>query len=66
MDDECERAIFRVKSINPGSDAKQTTWVRATSSWEAENHVREIYSRHYVESAVELDSPDDAEVIDAQ
>lgn len=55
--------LYRVQTINPGANSKQTTWVRATSRREAEQYVRECYSRHYVSSTRQFETaPDDVKV----
>ncbi|AUV81232.1 hypothetical protein C2R22_05805 [Salinigranum rubrum] len=55
--------LYRVKTVNPGANSKQTTWVRATSRRDAEQFIREQYSRHYVESATPFETaPEDATV----
>lgn len=64
MSDSSERAIYRVKSINPGANTKKTTWVRAPSSQKAVLHVERTKRHHYVDSVLEWDSIPDAEVVD--
>lgn len=60
-----EISTYRVKSINAGANTKQTTWVRASSRRQAEQWVRERYSRHYIASALPRTPPDDADVQEA-
>jgi len=55
---------FRVRSINPGANTKQTDWIRAHNRRQAEQWVRETYHRNFIRSALPRDAPDDVEVED--
>lgn len=52
--------LYRVRTVNPGANCKQTTWVRAMSKRDAEQFVRERYSRHYVQSTTSFETPPSA------
>lgn len=54
--------VFRVTSVNPAANTKATTWVRAPTKQQAKRYVREQYSRHMIESALERTPPEDADV----
>lgn len=55
--------LYRVRTINPGANSKQTTWVRAASRRDAEQFVRERYSRHYVKSTRQFEAAPDDEAV---
>lgn len=63
--DESETKTYRVRSVNLAANTKSTTWVRAPSRHCAEQHVRELYSRHMVRSALERTPPEGVDVIDS-
>lgn len=59
-----DAVMYRVRSIDAGANARSTTWVRATSRYEAKHYVQDRYKREVVESCVERTPPNNVTVHD--
>jgi len=57
--------VYRVRTVDPGANAKSTKWVRATSRLQAKHYVEKIYSREVVRGCAVRTPPADARIHDA-
>lgn len=63
-DGHTDTVTYRVRSVDAGANARSTTWVRATSRYEAKHYVQDRYKREVVESCVERTPPNNVTVHD--